>query len=62
MSANLVHTAEHSDLIGDPVSPMPAVPYEKLEEVFDDIRSHILYDHGRAAAVLAGAAQGDLHR
>ena len=45
MSANLVHTAEHSDLIGDPVSPTPAVPYEKLEEVFDDIRSHVLYDH-----------------
>ena len=45
MSANLVHTAEHGDLIGDPVSPTPAVPYEKLEEVFDDIRSHVLYDH-----------------
>ena len=45
MSANLVHTAEHSDLIGDPVSSTPVVPYEKLEEVFDDIRSHVLYDH-----------------
>ena len=26
--------------IGDPLSNGPVVSYEKLEEVFDDIRSH----------------------
>ena len=31
--------------ISDPTSEKPVVPYEKLEEVFEDIRSHVLYDH-----------------
>src|SRR6516164_2371584 len=31
--------------IGDPVSSTPAVSRDKLEEVFEDIRSHVLYDH-----------------
>jgi len=31
--------------ISDPVSGAPVVPYEKLEEVFDDIRGHMLYNH-----------------
>ena len=37
-------TAEKGS-IGDPVSDKPVVPYEKLEEIFDDIRGHILFDH-----------------
>ncbi len=37
-------TAEHP-AIGDPVSGKPVVPYEKLEQVFEDIRGHVLYDH-----------------
>ena len=36
---------EARGLIGDPVSSAPVVPYEKLEAVFDDIRSHVLFDH-----------------
>jgi heterodisulfide reductase subunit C len=31
--------------ISDPVSEAPAVSREKLEEIFDDIRSHAVYDH-----------------
>ncbi len=31
--------------IGDPLSDTPALPVAKLEEIFDDIRSHVLYDH-----------------
>jgi heterodisulfide reductase subunit C len=37
-------SAEHG-AIGDPISDTPAVPYETLEAVFDDIRSHQLYHH-----------------
>ena len=45
MDANPVQAAENMGPVGDPVSPSPIVPYEMLEEVFDDIRSHVLYDH-----------------
>ncbi|WP_204848252.1 4Fe-4S dicluster domain-containing protein [Rhodopila globiformis] len=31
--------------IGDPLNGSAAVSYEKLEAIFDDIRSHPLYDH-----------------
>ena len=31
--------------IGDPLSDSPAVDRETLEQVFDDIRSHPVYDH-----------------
>ena len=31
--------------IADPLSDKPVVPYEKLEEIFDDIRKHPVYDH-----------------
>ena len=37
--------ASERTTIGDPVSEAPVVPYEKLEEVFEDIRSHVLFDH-----------------
>ena len=40
-----VRMAEASAAIGDPVSGSPVIAYEKLEEVFEDIRSHALYDH-----------------
>jgi len=32
-------------LASDPISDAPAVPREKLEEIFADIQSHTLYDH-----------------
>ena len=31
--------------IGDPLSAEPPVAREELEEIFEDISSHILYDH-----------------
>src|SRR5689334_5352665 len=31
--------------IGDPVGEVAPVPFEKLGKIFDDIRSHPLYDH-----------------
>jgi heterodisulfide reductase subunit C2 len=37
--------ADNRAAIGDPVSDKPGVAYEKLEQVFDDIRSHVLYEH-----------------
>lgn len=40
-----VHARPPVPPIADPVSDLPAVSYEKLEEVFDDIRGHPLYDH-----------------
>ena len=40
-----VHTRPPVPPIADPVSDLPAVDYGKLEEIFDDIRGHPLYDH-----------------
>ncbi len=34
-----------STAVGDPVSSDSAVPREKLEEIYDDIRSHVMFDH-----------------
>jgi len=31
--------------IGDPLSEAPTVTREKLEEIFEDIRNHQLFDH-----------------
>ena len=39
------HATAERPAISDPMSDKPVVPYEKLEEVFEDIRSHVLYDH-----------------
>ena len=39
------HVTAEWPAISDPTSEKPVVPYEKLEEVFEDIRSHVLYDH-----------------
>ena len=36
--------AQQAALIGDPVSAEPVVAREKLEEIFEDISSHMLYD------------------
>jgi len=41
----MASAAAERTTIGDPVSSGPVVSYEKLEEVFDDIRSHMLYEH-----------------
>jgi heterodisulfide reductase subunit C len=36
---------QENAVIGDPVSGAAAVPYNKLEEIFGDISSHLLYHH-----------------
>ena len=40
-----VHTRPPVPPIADPVSDLPAMDCGKLEEIFDDIRGHPLYDH-----------------
>ena len=39
------HTSRIQEYIGDPVSDSPAVDYDTLEEIFQDIQKDIRFDH-----------------